>query len=108
MRKTPSVSENRDANEASGGDDATTLEIGSVVTLRVEDLETLIARLSTLGYEVKGPVVRAGAIVPGALSSVDDLPKGVHDEQAPGGVSTPSRRGRSTLRLGRRTERMEG
>ncbi len=84
MRKTPSVSENRDANEASGGDDATTLEIGSVVTLRVEDLETLIARLSTLGYEVKGPVVRAGAIVPGALSSVDDLPKGVHDEQAPG------------------------
>ena len=79
-----SVSENRDANEASGGDDATTLEIGSVVTLRVEDLETLIARLSTLGYEAKGPVVRAGAIVPGALSSVDDLPKGVHDEQAPG------------------------
>jgi ferredoxin len=84
MGKTAAVSDNRDANESSGREDGATLRIGSVVTLRVDDLTTLIAKLSELGYEVKGPVVRSGAIVPGALSIVDDLPKGVHDEQAPG------------------------
>ncbi len=61
-----------------------TLKVGSVVALNVDDLATLIARLSEMGYEVKGPVVRSGAIVPGPLSSVEDLPKGVHDVQAPG------------------------
>ncbi len=61
-----------------------TLGIGSVVVLRVEDLTALISTLSASGYEVKGPVVRSGAIVPGVVSGAHDLPKGVHDEQAPG------------------------
>ncbi len=61
-----------------------TLKVGSVVVLGLDDLATLISRLSTMGYEVKGPVVRSGAIVPGPLSGVDDLPIGVHDEQSPG------------------------
>lgn len=74
--------DNRDAIEERP--DVATLGVGSVVVLRVDDLTALITRLSEIGYQVKGPVVRAGAIVPGALSSVDDLPRGVHDEQAPG------------------------
>jgi ferredoxin len=55
-----------------------------MVVLSVDDLATLIVKLSDIGYEVKGPVVRSGAIVPGELSGVEDLPKGVHDEQEPG------------------------
>ncbi len=65
-------------------EDGATLSIGSVVVLGIDDLATLITKLTELGYEVKGPVVRSGAIVPGALGGVDDLPRGVHDEQAPG------------------------
>ena len=60
-----------------------TLKVGSVVALNVDDLATLIARLSEMGYEVKGPVVRSGAIVPGPLSSVEDLPKGSTTSRPP-------------------------
>lgn len=73
-----------DANDAGGRAAAETLSVGTVVVLSVDDLAFLIAKLSEIGYEVKGPVVRSGAIVPGALRGVADLPKGVHDEQAPG------------------------
>lgn len=76
--------DNADANDTSRHDTVATLSIGSVVVLGVDDLAILITRLSESGYEVKGPVVRSGAIVPGVLGRVDDLPKGVHDEQAPG------------------------
>jgi sulfhydrogenase subunit beta (sulfur reductase) len=78
------VFDNADANDTSRHDTVATLSIGSVVVLGVDDLAILITRLSESGYEVKGPVVRSGAIVPGVLGRVDDLPKGVHDEQAPG------------------------
>jgi len=78
------VFDNHDANELPRPDETATLRVGSTVVLRADELTTLIRNLTDLGYEVKGPVVRSGAIVPGALSGVEDLPKGVHDEQGPG------------------------
>jgi ferredoxin len=84
LRETAVVLDSHDANEQRRREDVATMSVGASVVLRVDDLATLITRLSELGYEVKGPVVRAGAIVPGALSGVGDLPKGVHDEQGPG------------------------
>ncbi|MGD0883241.1 MAG: 4Fe-4S dicluster domain-containing protein [Acidimicrobiales bacterium] len=47
-------------------------------------LDQLIAVLRLRGYRTLGPVVRDGAIVHGEVSSVDDLPRGWHDQQAPG------------------------
>jgi ferredoxin len=73
-----------DANELPRPDEVEIRRVGAVVVLRADELTTLIGNLSDLGYEVKGPVVRSGAIVPGALSGAEDLPKGVHDEQGPG------------------------
>jgi ferredoxin len=84
LHETAFVSDSHDANELRRHDDDATLSVGAVVVLREDDLTTLISKLSELGYEVKGPVVRSGAIVPGALSGVGDLPRGVHDEQGPG------------------------
>ena len=55
------------------------------VVLGLDGLDALITKLSESGYEVKGPVSRGGAVVPGSISGVDDLPAGVHDEQSPGG-----------------------
>jgi hypothetical protein len=57
------VFDNCDANDASRHDIAATLSVGSVVVLRVDDLTTLITRLSEFGYEVKGPVVRSVIVV---------------------------------------------
>ena len=47
-------------------------------------LGELIGLLKHDGYRTWGPVVRDGAISPGPLSDVADLPRGWHDEQAPG------------------------
>ncbi len=60
------------------------MSVGDAVVLSVLDVTTLITGLSGLGYEVKGPVVRSGAIMPGALNNVEDLPRGFHDYQGPG------------------------
>jgi ferredoxin len=78
------VSDIGSSSDTSGNEVAATLAVGSTFVLDVDDLAMLIASLSEIGYDVKGPVVRSGAIVPGALRGVDDLPKGIHDEQAPG------------------------
>ncbi len=64
--------------------DGSTIEPGDVVVLHVQGLEELIASLIDAGFDTRGPSVRNGAIVPGALHGVTDLPKGVHDVQAPG------------------------
>jgi ferredoxin len=82
--ETEVVFDSHDANEFARRDDAATLSVGAVVVLGVDDLTKLISKLSELGYEVKGPVARSGAIVPGVLSGVGDLPKGVHVYQSPG------------------------
>jgi ferredoxin len=58
--------------------------LGEVVVLRLDGLDSLVAKLAQLGFDTKGPVVRAGAVVPGPITGIGDLPCGVHDVQAPG------------------------
>jgi len=52
--------------------------------LLASELGKLIAALVRKGYAVVGPTVRDGAIVYDRLESVEDLPAGWTDEQAPG------------------------
>ena len=47
-------------------------------------LQALIATLRSAGYRVIGPTLRAGAIVPGEVAAIDDLPAGWTDEQQGG------------------------
>ncbi len=56
----------------------------SPVLLDTAGLQALIDVLREDGREVYGPTVRAGAVQTTALTSVDQLPVGWHDEQAPG------------------------
>jgi hypothetical protein len=56
----------------------------SAVTLDLEGLQGLLDVLSHMGFTVLGPTVRNGAVVPGRLSSIDDLPRGWGDLQEPG------------------------
>ncbi len=60
------------------------MEPGDVAVVDADGLDQLISVLAGLGYETTGPVVRDGAIMPGPVSGVADLPVGCHDEQAPG------------------------
>ncbi len=60
------------------------MRIGDVAVLAPEGLDELITALVGLGYETKGPVVRDGAILPGPVRRMSDLPVGAHDVQAPG------------------------
>ncbi|HUJ94304.1 MAG TPA: 4Fe-4S dicluster domain-containing protein [Terriglobales bacterium] len=52
--------------------------------LGAEQLDRLIEALARKGYEIVGPTVRDGAIVYDHVESVEDLPAGWTDEQAPG------------------------
>ncbi len=56
----------------------------SPVLLDTDGLQAMIDVLREDGRDVYGPTVRAGAVQTGALTSVDQLPAGWHDEQAPG------------------------
>jgi ferredoxin len=56
----------------------------SAVTLDLHGLQALLDALGRMGFTVLGPVVRDGAVVPGRVASVDDLPGGVGDVQEPG------------------------
>jgi sulfhydrogenase subunit beta (sulfur reductase) len=49
-----------------------------------EGFQSLLDRLQDTGYRCVGPRVKEGAITYEALQSVDELPRGVHDEQSPG------------------------
>jgi len=49
-----------------------------------DQLQDLIDLLSAQGYRCLGPQVRDGAIVYEEFDSVEQLPKGIQDEQAPG------------------------
>jgi ferredoxin len=64
--------------------------VGDVVVMDVGEFDHLVVRLRDLGYEVKGPTLRDGAIVPGTVESRADLPRGVHDAQAPAHYRTES------------------
>ena len=52
--------------------------------LEVAQLAKLIEAIVRRGYNVLGPSVRDGAIVYGPIESIEDLPQGWTDEQAPG------------------------
>ena len=54
------------------------------VVIDVDGLGVLLATLAELGYETLGPVVRDGAVMPGPVRQVADLPVGFRDIQAPG------------------------
>lgn len=58
--------------------------VGDVVVMDLGGLDELIVRLGELGFETRGPTVREGAIAPGPVGGVVDLPAGVRDSQAPG------------------------
>jgi len=72
---------------------AATATWSSPVVIDVDGLDRLIGALASQGWEVLAPVERDGAIVPGPVRSVADLPRGVGDEQHP-----------STYRLTRRQD----
>ena len=54
------------------------------VVLAARDLADLLAALVSDGHRLIGPTVRDGAIVTDGIAGIDDLPRGVSDEQAPG------------------------
>jgi sulfhydrogenase subunit beta (sulfur reductase) len=49
-----------------------------------EGFQSLLDGLRRAGYLCMGPRINDGAIAYGPLDSVDELPRGVHDEQSPG------------------------
>ena len=59
--------------------------------LDLEGLQALIDRLRTLGYRVIGPTVRDGALVLSEITAVEELPRGVGDEQEAGHYRTRDR-----------------
>jgi ferredoxin len=52
--------------------------------IAVGGLDAMIRLLVDRGWDVRGPVVKDGAIVPGPVTCVSDLPVGYHDEQDAG------------------------
>ncbi len=60
------------------------MDIGDAAVIDAPGLDILIRVLSESGYDTRGPVVRDGAIMPGAVTGVADLPAGYRDDQAPG------------------------
>lgn len=56
----------------------------SAHVITVDGLQTLIAELQSAKYVVVGPTVRDHAIVYDEIQSIDDLPRGIGDEQGPG------------------------
>jgi NAD(P)H-flavin reductase len=60
------------------------LDIGELHRLEREDFPLLLERLRGDGYKLMGPTVRDGAIRIQRIESVQDLPVGWTDEQAPG------------------------
>ena len=59
--------------------------------LDLHGLQGLIDALQGRGYRVIGPRVRDGALVLADITSVDDLPRGVGDDQEPGHYRTRAR-----------------
>jgi ferredoxin len=60
------------------------LPCGCFIRIDKADLQVLVDRLAALGYRVIGPTVAQGAVVYGDLTSIQQLPIGHADEQAPG------------------------
>jgi ferredoxin len=60
------------------------MRIGDTAVITRDGLDALLSVLAEHGYDVRGPVVHEGAIVPGPVATTDDLPVGRHDTQSPG------------------------
>jgi ferredoxin len=60
---------------------ASTIPVGSTVSLQKPHLQGLIDALKSAGYQVVGPQVADGAVVYDELESIEQLPLGVIDEQ---------------------------
>jgi formate hydrogenlyase subunit 6/NADH:ubiquinone oxidoreductase subunit I len=58
--------------------------MGDGVVLDVRGLQQLLDALARRGRTVVGPTLRDGAVVHAPITSVDELPAGVRDEQEPG------------------------
>ena len=56
----------------------------AAVVIDADGLDQLIRGLVADGWQVVGPTVADDAVVLGPVSSIDDLPRGVGDEQEPG------------------------
>jgi sulfhydrogenase subunit beta (sulfur reductase) len=56
---------------------------GDALVLDVGEFDAVLSALSPR-YQVLGPTVRDGAVVPGPVAGVRDLPAGVRDTQSPG------------------------
>ena len=54
---------------------------------RSDQLQQLLEKLQQDGYACVGPQVRDGAIIFDLITSVEQLPCGISDEQAPGRYS---------------------
>ena len=65
--------------------------MGSGAILDLEGLQALIDALHDLGYRVMGPTPRDGALVLADISTLDDLPRGIGDEQEAGRYRTHAR-----------------
>jgi ferredoxin len=61
------------------------VETRYAMTLDLDGMQQLVEVLTEAGFAVLGPTVRDGAVVPGRVTSVEDLPRGVGDTQEPGG-----------------------
>ena len=60
------------------------MTVASAVVLDLGGLQRLVDVLAGDGFTVLGPTVRSGAVVPGRVRSVDDLPRGLGDAQDAG------------------------
>ncbi len=65
------------------------MESGAILDL--DGLQGLLDALHGLGYRVVGPRLRDGVLVLAELSSLDELPRGIGDEQAAGRYRTHAR-----------------
>ena len=60
------------------------MDVGDAAVVDARGLDMLITVLSELGYDTRGPVVRDGAVMPGPVAGISDLPAGYRDAQGPG------------------------
>ena len=54
---------------------------------QTDQLQSLLDHLQNEGYQCVGPQIRDGAIIYDEIESVDQLPRGINDEQTPGNYS---------------------
>lgn len=72
-----------DQTEA-GNEKPPTYPVGTKVVVNENGISALLSLLGDLGYQTIGPVERDGAIIYDDLSSIEDLPVGLSDEQSGG------------------------